>query len=762
MAASLPELGDIEPSKARAFMSESPPSIVSDVTIHKTFRDPFSLEATNPTRHARPTTQLMQNFQAWLKAGESRKAIRGGWHGDLPSTLESSSDGTYQTSIFSSVPAKNRSTDGDDDDAFHTISTVPLSPGQTLPCEFVGLGLCDRVFHPTDVDNWIEHIVVDHLDGKVPAKCVCWFCDDFDFDSDRCHDRMMNFESRMWHIRDHILEDGFTVHDIRPDYHLIDHANRNLLISELTYNSTQRYSEIHRPGHVRPFDFTPPEDERPDGLSNTIITYEATKERTRRRPRSRRCVIKTDREKSRTKNIQKTYVLNPCPTTETGPPFAPQPNTYEEDHSKAHIPAGDVANEIHVTASEKHNHSPNLVAPTVGSEIQPFTYRQSDSSNSLNSKPYTVPAYNDSLLSLSYRNNAPGVGARTPTDTTANSVGKKPKITNPIANKATQKRCGQPLYIDVQPGEREAAVAYAQAASGLADPVTVSGTASGTSTGQASTSISSPTTPSAAGVSNTAASGPVDTQSSNNVFVPPALAKGMPKFLLLCVNTGEYEIKLEHIDLTNVALDVALFSLIRETYEAMRGPRLLKNIFMAPKTIEYVKVSWITRYPFELVRRSNTGECVGNYERNSIPGQSEVANMQYTFSPCPPRVGTLPIQPHIFMHSFLNPGDHLGDSCLVQLPKKVGRRLKCVTQPRDPFDIPYGWGIYIVEGLNTLLVSLLLICVVALVTLTVLLWSALKSDVQGGTGIGQYALAVMAAILAIAALFLEPLRGLAW
>ncbi|KAI0411017.1 hypothetical protein F5X98DRAFT_384517 [Xylaria grammica] len=314
-------------------------------------------------------------------------------------------------------------------------------------------------------------------------------------------------------------------------------------------------------------------------------------------------------------------------------------------------------------------------------------------------------------------------------------------------------RCGQPLYIDVQPGEREAAVAYAQAASGSADPITVSGTASGTSTGQASTSISSPTTPSAAGVSDTAASGPVDAQSSN-VFVPPTLAKGMPKFLLLCVNTGEYEIKLEHIDLTNVALDVALFSLIRETYEAMRGPRLLKNIFMAPKTIEYVK--------FELIRRSNTGECVGNYERNSIPGQSEVANMQYTFSPCPPRVGTLPIQPHIFMHSFLNPGDHLGDSCLVQLPKKVGRRLKCVTQPRDPFDIPYGWGIYIVEGLNTLLVSLLLICVVALVTLTVLLWSALKSDVQGGTGIGQYALAVMAAILAIAALFLEPLRGLAW
>jgi hypothetical protein len=113
------------------------------------------------------------------------------------------------------------------------------------------------------------------------------------------------------------------------------------------------------------------------------------------------------------------------------------------------------------------------------------------------------------------------------------------------------------------------------------------------------------------------------------------------------------------------------------------------------------------------------------------------------------------------MHSFLNPGDHLGGLAIQQLPKKVGRRLKCARQPINSLDLPYGWGVYIVEGLNTSLVSLLLAGILGFVTLAVFLWSALKGDVQGGTGIGQYALAAVGMAVAILAFTWKPLRYMA-
>ncbi|KAI1346171.1 hypothetical protein F5Y01DRAFT_298498 [Xylaria sp. FL0043] len=312
-------------------------------------------------------------------------------------------------------------------------------------------------------------------------------------------------------------------------------------------------------------------------------------------------------------------------------------------------------------------------------------------------------------------------------------------------------RCGEPLYIDVHPTQRQAALEYAQAASGSVSSIIVSGaTTTGTPPTQTSSSLSSPIDRSGASISDTTEPPPTGPQLTS-FFTPPVLAPGTKRYLLLCVNTGHYEIKLEHIDLTNISLDVSLFGLIRDKYELMRGP-MVKNIFMAPKTVEYIK--------FELVRRSSTGECVGNFERNSIPSQVEVGKREYAFSPCPPRIGTIPIQPHIFMHSFMKPGDHLGDLVLCSLPKRVGRKLKCVTQPLNPLDVPYGWGIYIVEGLNTSRISLLLIAVIFLLTLTVLVWTTLKDDVQGGTGIGQYGLAVTGTGLAVDALLWEPLRGL--
>ncbi|KAI0842910.1 hypothetical protein F5Y06DRAFT_76436 [Hypoxylon sp. FL0890] len=144
-----------------------------------------------------------------------------------------------------------------------------------LPCEFVGLGSCDVTFNYDETEAWIEHIVTDHLRDKLPNKAVCWFCDTHIFDAkapEIQNDRLLIFRYRMEHIRKHIAE-GKTVHDIRPDFHMLDHLHKHRLISEATYNQARRFHEL-------------PEHTRQQERSNRIVVDNRKEERQRRRNRN--------------------------------------------------------------------------------------------------------------------------------------------------------------------------------------------------------------------------------------------------------------------------------------------------------------------------------------------------------------------------------------------------------------------------------------------------------------------------------------------
>ncbi|CAJ2501479.1 Uu.00g043320.m01.CDS01 [Anthostomella pinea] len=170
----------------------------------------------------------------------------------------------------------------------------------------------------------------------------------------------------------------------------------------------------------------------------------------------------------------------------------------------------------------------------------------------------------------------------------------------------------------------------------------------------------------------------------------------------------------------------------------MRGT-FRKNLFVVPKSVEYVK--------FDLINRRKTGAGVGNYEKISIPSIKDVMAGEYAFSPCPPSIGSVPIQSHLFMHSFIDPGDHIGQKSVMRLPKKVGKKLIC----RGPLDhdtaLLYGWGIYIVEELNEEAVAYFLTVVMVIILAVTMPWSSVKQDTQGGMGIGQFALAFTALFL---------------
>ncbi|KAI0142376.1 hypothetical protein F4776DRAFT_503703 [Hypoxylon sp. NC0597] len=163
-----------------------------------------------------------------------------------------------------------------------------------LPCEFVGLGSCDETFNYDETEAWIEHIIVNHLKDKLPSKAVCWFCDEYPFDAKapQVRDRRLNFHNRMEHIRDHIVSEGKTANDIRPDFHMLDHLRQHGLIPETTYHQVRRWHEPSLPPenmrHVYRRDYIPPERRVQQEFSNRVLIDHSKEERQRKKERKGR------------------------------------------------------------------------------------------------------------------------------------------------------------------------------------------------------------------------------------------------------------------------------------------------------------------------------------------------------------------------------------------------------------------------------------------------------------------------------------------
>lgn len=96
------------------------------------------------------------------------------------------------------------------------------------------------------------------------------------------------------------------------------------------------------------------------------------------------------------------------------------------------------------------------------------------------------------------------------------------------------------------------------------------------------------------------------------------------------------------------------------------------------------------------------------------------------------------------MHWLRDPGNHGGSLAVQALPKKLRVKLSCHNNQNNR---PVGYGVYIIEGYNLGLITMCSLGALFLTLILTLLWCILKKDVQGGTGIGQYAVAVLAVSL---------------
>lgn len=86
------------------------------------------------------------------------------------------------------------------------------------------------------------------------------------------------------------------------------------------------------------------------------------------------------------------------------------------------------------------------------------------------------------------------------------------------------------------------------------------------------------------------------------------------------------------------------------------------------------------------------------------------------------------------------------------LPKKLHHELHWDENMNNATNIPYGWGFYIVEGIDWTLAGWCIIGLIAILSAITIAWSALTSDVQSATGAGSFCMAVMAVLISIVVL----------
>ncbi|KAF7536998.1 hypothetical protein G7054_g4130 [Neopestalotiopsis clavispora] len=88
-------------------------------------------------------------------------------------------------------------------------SQMPGTENLSLQCEFGGYQSYDYTYHPEDTEQWVDHIIFDHLRYQLPNKCSCWCCVDCVFDDQRnILDAMTSFRNRHDHICSQIGSDG--------------------------------------------------------------------------------------------------------------------------------------------------------------------------------------------------------------------------------------------------------------------------------------------------------------------------------------------------------------------------------------------------------------------------------------------------------------------------------------------------------------------------------------------------------------------------
>ena len=144
----------------------------------------------------------------------------------------------------------------------------------------------------------------------------------------------------------------------------------------------------------------------------------------------------------------------------------------------------------------------------------------------------------------------------------------------------------------------------------------------------------------------------------------------------------------------------------------------------------------LTNSQFGLKRRHQ----VGIYEKpEAIPPESEVKEGRYHYHECPLIVKP-PMDHRTFLHYMTchiqdESGASGEDTFLNRLPKKVGRS---IVSEGGSSDLPFGWGVHIIEGPNKVVLSCIAFVGILLSFVISVTYAIIAKTQEQGFGIGQW------------------------
>ncbi|KAF9765118.1 hypothetical protein IL306_002651 [Fusarium sp. DS 682] len=203
------------------------------------------------------------------------------------------------------------------------------------------------------------------------------------------------------------------------------------------------------------------------------------------------------------------------------------------------------------------------------------------------------------------------------------------------------------------------------------------------------------------------------------------------KYLAICIQTGPIHTILEEFDTSDFKSDATLLEAMKSVYIKIRGVRSKQNSLFTPVGMEFVKFTlWNQRHGY-----------VSICERpDSMPPKSQ---HQYDYDPKPPAF--LPPMPaEVFLHYLEHGEEGWNTMRYLWLPRLPVRRENRIIEGGEA---SYGWGIHIIEGPNRWVICALFLLALIGSALAAILWSAIYSDIQGGTGLGQLIIALSSAML---------------
>ncbi|KAL9599472.1 MAG: hypothetical protein Q9219_003811 [cf. Caloplaca sp. 3 TL-2023] len=209
------------------------------------------------------------------------------------------------------------------------------------------------------------------------------------------------------------------------------------------------------------------------------------------------------------------------------------------------------------------------------------------------------------------------------------------------------------------------------------------------------------------------------------------------RYLELCINTGEYDIALAEIHITTpetkITSDGQLFEEIRTQYNKHRG-------FLRSHR-------WSLFRPAEFCLEDGD---VGILQTPlSLPSETDILHSRsWEFCPCPcPLKEPPPIPTNVFLHHFNSTRTHPRNTWLNRLPKKLDKSIHHRCEGPHIGWQALGWGIHIIEGPNKKAVLAMNVMLVLVSLVGAVVWSVLKGDVQGGFGIGGFAVASVSVLI---------------